>query len=48
MLLFELISAVGEASSGIVPASLVSQVAVGDVHSGRRAIRGSATVAPLV
>jgi len=34
--------------SGIIPASLVSQVAAGDVHSGRHAIRGSATAMPLV
>jgi hypothetical protein len=34
--------------NGFLNASLVSQVAAGDVHSGRRVIRGSATAFLLV
>lgn len=38
----------GVVINGFLNASLVSQVAAGDVHSGRRVIRGSATAFPLV
>jgi hypothetical protein len=33
---------------GLILARLVSQAAAGDVNSGRRAARGSATALPLV
>lgn len=33
---------------GLIIASLVSQIAAGDVYSGRHVIRGSATATPLV
>ena len=38
----------GVVINGFLNASLVSQVAAGDVHSGRRVIRGSATAFLLV